>query len=156
MRALLTALGSGLLFGIGLCVSGMTDPANIIAFLDVSGRWSPNLAGVMLGAVAVHFSWLRWVARRKSALDVNAPESVRSIQPGVSAKRVDGALIGGAALFGIGWGLSGYCPGPAIVALGSGAFGAIVFVLAMAAGMVLNQGARWTIKRSGKGSMLVR
>ncbi|HYQ40396.1 MAG TPA: DUF6691 family protein [Polyangiaceae bacterium] len=147
MKALLSALGSGLLFGVGLCISGMTDPANIIAFLDVRGRWSPNLAGVMLGAIAVHFSWLRLAARRVQACGDDAR---------VSTKRVDGALVGGAAIFGVGWGLAGYCPGPAIVALGSGAFGAVVFVLAMAAGMLLSEGIQWTIKRSGKASLVVR
>jgi len=134
MKALLTALGCGLLFGVGLCISGMTHPANIIAFLDVAGAWSPNLAGVMFGAIAVHASWLRWTARRDAATAKN------SLQP-ASGKRIDGALVGGAALFGIGWGVSGYCPGPAIVALGSGALGAIVFVVAMAAGMLLSERA---------------
>lgn len=148
VKALLTALASGLLFGVGLCISGMTDPANILAFLDVAGKWSPNLAGVMAGAIVVHGSWLRWTARRDAAREEDRT-------PG-GTKRVDVALLVGAALFGVGWGLAGYCPGPAIVALGSGARGAIVFVIAMAAGMILNHGARWTIKRSGKASSLVR
>ena len=148
MKPLLTALGCGVLFGVGLCVSGMTDPANIIAFLDVSGKWSPNLAGVMFGAIAVHATWLRLTAARDAA-------EKSSVLP-VSGKRVDGALIGGAALFGIGWGVSGYCPGPAIVALGSGALGALVFVIAMAAGMLLREGRRWTTKRSGMLSAILR
>lgn len=148
MKPLLIALGCGLLFGVGLCVSGMTDPANIIAFLDVGGKWSPNLAGVMLGAIAVHASWLRWAAQRQAA-------NVDS-QPPSNGKRIDGALVGGAALFGIGWGVSGYCPGPAIVALGSGATGAFVFVAAMAVGILLNEGTKWTIARSGKPSAIRR
>lgn len=148
MKALLTALACGALFGVGLCVSGMTDPANIIAFLDVSGKWSPNLAGVMLGAIAVHFSWLRWIARRE--------ETPRDSTPASNGKRVDRALVGGALLFGIGWGISGYCPGPAIVGLASGALGSLVFVSAMAAGVVLNDGVRWTIKRFGRHSLAVR
>ena len=127
MKALLSALACGVLFGIGLCVSGMSDPKNVLAFLDVTGRWSPNLACVMLGAVAVHASWLRWVSPR--------------LQPGASVApvrtRIDAALIGGAALFGVGWGLAGYCPGPSIVALGSGALGVVVFVSAMAVGIAL-------------------
>jgi uncharacterized membrane protein YedE/YeeE len=146
LKALLTALGCGLLFGVGLCVSGMTDPKNIIAFLDVSGSWSPNLAGVMLGAIAVHLSWLRWSAWRTGTTQALS----------ANGKRIDGTLVGGAALFGIGWGLSGYCPGPAVVALGSGAPGAFVFVIAMVAGMLLIEGAQWTIKRSGKPSLLAR
>lgn len=147
MKGLLSALGCGLLFGIGLCVSGMTDPANIIAFLDVSGRWSPNLAGVMLGAIVVHALWLRRVAWRSAAVSESPLPSASA-----SGKRIDGALVGGAALFGIGWGVSGYCPGPAIVALGSGALGALLFVTAMAAGMLLSQATTWTIKRSGRHS----
>ena len=146
MKPQLTALGCGLLFGVGLCISGMTDPRNIIAFLDVTGKWSPNLAAVMLGAIAVHASWLRWRARRE------APGGERA-RP-AAGKRIDGELVGGAALFGVGWGVSGYCPGPAIVALGSGALGAFVFVVAMSAGMLLNEGVQWTMRRSGKPSPL--
>jgi uncharacterized membrane protein YedE/YeeE len=145
VKALLTALGCGLLFGVGLCVSGMTNPLNIIAFLDVGGRWSPNLAGVMLGAIAVHFGWLRWSAERKQT----SHDSI--LAP--SRRPIDGRLVGGSALFGIGWGVSGYCPGPAIVALGSGALGALVFVMAMAAGMKLSEGVQWTIERSSKPSL---
>ena len=148
MKAMLSALACGLLFGIGLCISGMTDPRNIIAFLDLGGRWSPNLAGVMFGAIAVHLSWLRWLARGDQADQCSLPPA--------NSKHIDRALIGGAALFGIGWGVSGYCPGPAIVALGSGSLGAFVSVLAMAAGMILNEGVRWMIKRSGKRSLVVR
>jgi uncharacterized protein len=144
MRALLTALGCGALFGVGLCVSGMADPGNVLAFLDVSGQWSPNLAGVMLGAIAVHFAWLRWIARGDGV-----PQST-------NGKRIDRALVGGAALFGIGWGIAGYCPGPAIVALASGARGPIVFVVAMAAGVLLSEGVQWTIRRFGKPSLAAR
>lgn len=148
MKGLLIALGCGLLFGVGLCVSGMTDPANITAFLDVSGKWSPNLAGVMFGAIAVHASWLRFAAR---------PDPAHEGGPlPADGKRIDGALVGGAALFGIGWGVSGYCPGPAIVALGSGALGAIVFVAAMAVGILSCERTQWTTKRSGKPSPLLR
>ena len=128
MKAVLSALAAGLVFGVGLCISGMTDPKNIGNFLDVTGHWSPNLAGVMVGAIAVHTAWLRWGARR-------APGASSSLVP---SARVDGALLGGAALFGIGWGLSGYCPGPSIVALGSGALAPLVFVAAMVLGVWLS------------------
>ena len=148
MKASLTALACGALFGVGLCISGMADPRNIIAFLDVTEKWSPNLLGVMLGAIAIHFAWLRWLTRRDGA----ASDAARP----ANGKQIDRALLGGAALFGIGWGVSGYCPGPAIVALASGALGPLVFVVAMAAGMVLNQGVQWMIKRSGKPSLVVR
>ena len=131
MKPLLNALLAGLVFGVGLCVSGMTDPKNIISFLDVTGHWSPNLAGVMLGAIAVHAAWLRFSGRSTRV----APGS-SDLTP-VRA-RIDGALVGGAALFGVGWGLSGYCPGPAIVALGGGSLGSIVFVSAMLVGVLLH------------------
>lgn len=129
MKALFTSLLAGLVFGVGLCVSGMTDPKNIIAFLDVAGHWSPNLGGVMVGAIAVHAAWLRWGTSRVS----NASGSL------APRARVDGALVGGAALFGIGWGLSGYCPGPSIVALGSGALAPVVFVGAMVLGVLASE-----------------
>jgi uncharacterized membrane protein YedE/YeeE len=133
VKALSTALLAGVIFGVGLCVSGMTDPKNILAFLDVTGRWSPNLAGVMLGAVAVHATWLRLGARVTATglTSLLAPQS-----------RIDGALLGGAALFGVGWGLSGYCPGPALVALGGGALGTIVFVAAMVVGIGVSEAAK--------------
>ena len=115
-----SALVCGVIFGVGLCVSGMTDPKNVLAFLDVAGHWSPNLAGVMLGAIAVHAVWLRITGEAKP------------IRVGV-----DAPLIAGAAIFGVGWGLAGYCPGPVIVSLGSGALGVIVFVVAMELGMLL-------------------
>lgn len=129
MKPLLSALLAGLLFGVGLCISGMTDPKNVLAFLDVTGHWSPNLAGVMLGAIAVHGAWLRWGTARSAT-------SARSLAP---AAGINGALLGGAAVFGVGWGLAGYCPGPAVVALGTGAAAPLVFVAAMLAGMALSE-----------------
>jgi len=124
---LVSALICGVIFGVGLCVSGMTDPRNVLAFLDVAGHWSPNLAGVMVGAIAVHASWLRFVRRR--------PANTPSLVP--PRRGVDTALVAGAAIFGVGWGLAGYCPGPAIVAVGKGTLGAIAFVTAMGLGMLL-------------------
>jgi uncharacterized protein len=132
VKAVLTAFVSGLIFGVGLCVSGMSDPKNVLAFLDVAGKWSPNLAGVMLGAIAVHAAWLRWGAGATDALGT-------SLVP-AGKPRIDAALLGGAALFGVGWGLSGYCPGPSVVALGSGALGVVVFLAATAVGMALSRG----------------
>jgi hypothetical protein len=127
MRALVTALIAGVLFGVGLCISGMTDPKNIIAFLDVTGHWSPKLAGVMVGAIALHAGWLRFRSRGTPIYSLPPPAAI------------DGALLGGAALFGVGWGLSGYCPGPALVALGTGALAPVVFVGAMLVGMALSE-----------------
>ena len=135
MKALAWSLLAGLIFGAGLCVSGMTNPENITRFLDVTGDWSPNLAGVMVGAIAVHAAWLRWGARSSAA----APGSPSARKASAPRAPIDGALIGGAALFGVGWGLSGYCPGPAIVALGRGALGPFVFASAMVGGILLSQ-----------------
>lgn len=104
----------------------MTDPQNVLAFLDVAGHWSPNLAGVMVGAIAVHTAWLRWGARHRLA--GSSSSRARS--------HVDAALLGGSALFGIGWGLAGYCPGPSLVALGTGRVAPLVFVIAMLVGML--------------------
>ena len=120
-------VATGSLFAIGLSLSGMTNPTKVLQFLDVFGSWDPSLAFVMLGAVGVHFSWLRWSARRAGAEAAPAPA------PG----KVDAPLLLGAAIFGVGWGMSGYCPGPALVALGNGRAEAAVFVLAMVCGMLL-------------------
>ena len=140
MKPVLSALLAGLVFGVGLCISGMTDPKNVLAFLDVTGRWSPNLAGVMVGAIGVHAAWLRWGVP-------HADPTARSLAP---RGRVDGALLGGAALFGVGWGLAGYCPGPALVALGTSALAPLVFVTAMLAGMALSD----TLQRRSAGRAL--
>jgi uncharacterized membrane protein YedE/YeeE len=122
VKATLSALGAGLLFGVGLIVSGMTDPHRVRAFLDFTGHWNPSLAGVMGGAIAVHGIAL-WLERRKSP----APHPARAV--------IDGKLVAGAAVFGVGWGLSGFCPGPAIVALGLGRGWA--FFAAMAFGVLV-------------------
>ena len=122
------ALVAGALFGVGLVVSGMTDPRNVIGFLDFSSHWNPRLVAVMAGAVGVHASLLALLGR--------APR-LRRIRPLLDRKRrIDGALVAGAAIFGVGWGLSGYCPGPALVSLGFGVRTAVAFVAAMIAGVV--------------------
>lgn len=128
MKSALSPLGAGLVFGIGLGLSGMTQPAKVIAFLDVFGAWDPSLMFVMMGAIAVHYGFGRWIRRRERPL-----LDTRFHLP--TATRVDTNLIAGSAIFGIGWGLGGFCPGPAIVTLGSGALPAFVFVAAMAVGM---------------------
>jgi uncharacterized membrane protein YedE/YeeE len=130
MKPVWTALGAGGLFGVGLVVSGMARPAKVIGFLDVGGRWDPSLAFVMAGAIAVHMVLFRLILRRRSPLhDVGFHLPAR--------KDIDVRLVVGAALFGAGWGLGGYCPGPSLVALGTGMLPALVFVAAMAAGMWL-------------------
>ena len=133
MKPALSASLAGIIFGVGLCISGMTDPKNVLAFLDVTGHWSPKLGGVMFGAIAIHAAWLRWGTRGRSS----QPNIARGVPSSLPPARIDRALVAGAALFGIGWGLAGYCPGPSLVALGTGALAPVVFVAAMVAGMLL-------------------
>jgi hypothetical protein len=128
-RALYAAL-AGALFGLGLAVSGMTDPDKVLNFLDVAGRWDPSLALVMGGALAVTLPGYAWVRRRGRAACGDALQLP-------SATRVDARLVVGSALFGIGWGVAGYCPGPALANLAHGSAEAIVFVAAMLAGSQL-------------------
>ena len=127
MRALV-GLAAGLLFGTGLCVSGMTEPDKVLGFLDLAGAWDPSLAFVMAGALAVAFAAFRIARRRPRALTGDVIEL-----PNWTA--IDAPLVVGSMIFGIGWGLAGICPGPAIVDLGALDEQALVFVLAMAAGM---------------------
>jgi uncharacterized membrane protein YedE/YeeE len=130
VKSVWSALGAGALFGAGLVVSGMAKPAKVIGFLDVTGRWDPSLAFVMAGAVFVYMILFRVILRRGSPLlDVKFHLPTR--------KDLDARLIAGSALFGVGWGLAGYCPGPALVSLGAGMLPALVFVAAMTAGMWL-------------------
>ena len=134
MRLPLIALGAGLLFGAGLAVSGMHDPAKVLGFLDIatiaSGGWDPSLAFVMAGGLAVTLPAF-WYARRRTA-----PLAAPAFQA-PTATAIDRRLMLGALVFGVGWGLVGYCPGPALAALAFGAAGTILFVLAMIAGMAL-------------------
>jgi hypothetical protein len=120
----------GLLFGLGLLLSGMTDPGKVIGFLDIAGSWDPSLAFVMGGAVAVGFFAFSLAKRRTTAFLGGAMSLP-------SARQIDTRLIVGALIFGAGWGLAGFCPGPALVSMAAGQFKAIVFVAAMIAGMVL-------------------
>jgi len=126
----LTALFAGMLFGGGLLLSGMTDPANVLGFLDFFGAWRPQLALVMAAAVCVTAPAFLYVRRRGRGVrgePVELPDR----------RRIDGPLVLGAALFGIGWGLSGICPGPGIVLLSTGSGITFVFMGAVIAGMVL-------------------
>jgi uncharacterized protein len=121
---------SGLVFGIGLLVSGMANPEKVLNFLDITGHWDPSLMLVMVGAIAVGLVSFSIAKKRTLSflgLGIKLP----------TADKVDTRLIGGSLLFGMGWGLAGFCPGPALVALGSGEFKGLVFVLAMIAGMLL-------------------
>lgn len=126
----LAAFGSGLLFGVGLVLGGMTDPEKVLGFLDVAGDFDPTLLFVMAGAIAVHATAYRWIVRRTRPLLANRFQ--------VPTRRdIDPKLLGGAALFGLGWGLAGYCPGPGLVSLSGFGASAWVFVLSMAIGSYL-------------------
>ena len=131
----------GLVFGLGLLISGMSNPAKVLNFLDFggigAGTWDPSLAFVMAGAVAVTFIGYRLVLKRSQPLLAERFH--------VPAKaEIDPRIIIGPAIFGVGWGLAGFCPGPALTALGFGSKAALLFVVAMLAGMVL---ARWVARR---------
>jgi uncharacterized membrane protein YedE/YeeE len=128
----LAAFLSGAIFAVGLGVSGMTRPGKVLAFLDVGGAWDPSLAFVMLGAIVVHALLLRPILGRRAPVLVP-----RFALP--TRRDIDWRLVGGEALFGIGWGLAGFCPGPAIVSLAGGRAEPLLFVVAMAAGIALHQ-----------------
>lgn len=119
----------GLVFGIGLCISGMTEPAKVVGFLDITGLWDPSLGFVMGGAVAVGLVAFWLAKRRKIALD-GEPMQLPA------ARIIDAPLIVGSVIFGVGWGVSGICPGPGIVDIGFLNPRAIVFVGAMVVGML--------------------
>jgi uncharacterized protein len=127
-----SALAAGALFGAGLAIAGMTDPAKVLGFLDISGAWDPSLLLVMAAAVAVTFVAVKLILRRP------APVFEERFHLPL-AKAVDLPLVAGAAIFGVGWGLAGYCPGPALASLAALSPDAALFVLAMAGGMLLHQ-----------------
>jgi hypothetical protein len=126
----LSAFIAGLLFGFGLLLAGMANPAKVLAFLDLTGAWDPSLALVMVGAIAVAIGPLTWARQQSSSL-LGRPMQIPI------KRELDPRLIGGSLLFGIGWGIAGICPGPAVVILLTGKWQAIVFMVAMLAGMLL-------------------
>ena len=128
-RVIVAGLLAGALFGTGLVISGMTDPANVQGFLDVAGDFRPSLALVMVGAILVYGVAIRLPGERARPFASIGPRA-----------RIDAELVAGAALFGVGWGLGGYCPGPSLVALGAGQPGAVVFVGASIVGLLLGEG----------------
>jgi uncharacterized membrane protein YedE/YeeE len=129
------AIAAGLLFGVGLTLSGMSDPLKVLGFLDVSGDWIPDLALVMGGALLLSAAATPWILKRP------APRFASQFQV-PTIRSIDQRLAIGAMLFGVGWGLSGYCPGPAIVSLLYGYQTTIIFCLAMITGMLLEAAVR--------------
>lgn len=136
MRAVVSAFAAGLLFGGGLLLSGMADPANVLGFFDVAGVWNPTLAFVMAGGLAVTLLGYRLVLKRSAPLCEDRFQLPTS-------KSMDARLIGGAALFGLGWGIAGYCPGPAFVAAAGGFAEAAIFAAAMVGGMAAWKFVQW-------------
>lgn len=130
MKRLAVAYVSGLLFALGLGISGMTHPSKVLGFLDFAGDWDPSLALVMGGGVLVNLVFFQLALRR------GAPLLATSFSLPTQT-RVDAALVGGSALFGIGWGLGGFCPGPAFVSAVTGAAPVVAFVVAMLASMAV-------------------
>jgi uncharacterized membrane protein YedE/YeeE len=124
------ALVVGLLFGIGLIVSGMTDPSKVIGFLDLAGKWNPSLGFVMGGAILVGFVAFRVAGGRTTSL-LGDPMRLPT------ARHIDRRLIFGGLAFGVGWGLAGYCPGPALASLASGGAKPLIFGAALVAGMAV-------------------
>lgn len=143
MPRMFVALFAGTLFGLGLAVSGMINPAKIISFLDVAGNWDPTLAFVMGGALLVTIPAFRLILKRpRPVLADGFALPTRS--------SLDARLLGGAALFGIGWGLAGFCPGPAVAALVTGLTPVFAFVAAMITGMAAY---KWIFERPGRTGM---
>jgi len=128
----LASAGCGMLFGLGLCVSQMINPAKVMAFLDVAGNWDPSLLFVMLGAFVVAAPGFRWALKRQAPL----LDKKYSLPHRIS---IDKPLLIGSAIFGVGWGLSGFCPGPAVTALATGSVPVLQFVISMLLGMMAHK-----------------
>ncbi len=127
---LLMSLFAGLVFGLGLIISGMTDPSKVIGFLDLAGNWDPSLALVMGGAILVGVPAFRFAKMRSQAI-LGGPMQLPA------ARHIDRRLVFGGLAFGAGWGLAGYCPGPALASLATGGSQPLIFTLAMLAGMAM-------------------
>ena len=123
------ALLAGLIFGLGLIVSGMANPEKVIGFLNIFGRWDPSLAFVMGGAIFVGVFSFRYIVKREKTL-------LGGILHLSNEKSINKRLIFGSLIFGLGWGVAGFCPGPALVSVGMGSLKGVLFVIAMLAGML--------------------
>lgn len=142
MKNRLTEFLVGLVFGIGLIVSGMTDPGKVLGFLDLAGNWDPSLAFVMGGGIMVGLVAFMLAKKRTTSFLGGAMQLP-------TASQIDRRLVVGGLIFGAGWGVAGFCPGPAIVSAGAGQPKAIVFVIAMIAGMAIYE---WLEARRPKGA----
>ena len=146
MKPILSAFIGGLVFAIGLGISGMTDANKVIGFLNIAGNWDPSLAFVMVGAIGAHLALYKLILRRSSPIfgsQFHIP----------SRRDIDPKLLGGAAIFGVGWGLGGFCPGPGLVSSMSFDSSALVFVGSMVVGMVahrMTQGSKTTVKATSE------
>ena len=148
MKALVTSFLSGIVFALGLGISGMTRPVKVIGFLDFFGSWDPSLAFVMLGAICVYFVTYRWIRSMAAPL--------LAVEFSIPARsELDASLIVGSAIFGAGWGLAGFCPGPAITSLASGVVPIVIFVAAMSLGICLHGWVAnaWMIKEGSESSV---
>lgn len=141
MAGLLTGLLAGIVFGVGLALSQMMNPAKVLGFLDIAGSWDPTLGFVMAGGLVAAMPGYFMARRRRVPLVEDAFRIP-------TRKDIDAPLLAGSALFGIGWGLAGLCPGPAVAALGTGLRPALIFFAAMAAGMVLFRA--WEARRKAR------
>ncbi len=136
----LFAFFAGLVFGTGLIVSGMSNPAKVLAFLDLAGKWDPSLALVMGGAIAVGLAAFA-LAKRRPTTWLGLPMMLPV------ARHIDRRLVIGSLLFGVGWGVAGICPGPALVLVGAGVWKGVIFAVAMLAGMALFELIEWIRQR---------
>jgi uncharacterized membrane protein YedE/YeeE len=137
----LFSLLAGVCFGLGLLVSGMADPSKVLGFLDVLGHWDPSLACVMGGAIALGLPAFSLATRRRRSL-------LGHSMPGLPTRRIDRRLVAGSLVFGLGWGLAGICPGPAILLLGMASRQGVSFMLAMLLGMAMFE---WLERRGQDG-----
>jgi uncharacterized protein len=144
MKHRVTEFLVGLLFGVGLIVAGMTDPSKVLGFLDLAGTWDPSLAFVMGGGILVGLGAFATAKKRTTTFFGGAMHLPTSTD-------IDKRLIGGGLMFGVGWGLAGFCPGPAIVSMGAGQPKAAVFVAAMLAGMAVFEGVERMQARKSAG-----
>ena len=141
MKQLAISLLVGLLFGVGLGISGMTQGDKVVGFLDLTDAWDPSLAFVMVGAIGVHLGLFRFIVKR--------PSPLLAQRFGIPTRTdIDKRLVLGAGLFGVGWAIGGYCPGPGLVSAASGAAPALVFVAAMTGGMLLFRIVDEALKRA--------